>query len=444
MNKTLVAGPIKSSFQGVLTIPGDKSMSHRAIMLASLADGTTSIKGFLPGDDNLATAQMFIDMGVKIAWLNKSKTELQVHGVGLRGLQEPTNCLDAGNSGTCVRLMTGVLAAQPFFSVMVGDNSLHKRPMQRIVEPMLQMGASIDGRDHGKLLPLTIRGGNLHSIHHRSKVASAQIKSCVMLAALFADGESRISEPRPTRDHTERMLPLFGQPVDFEGDSIVIKPTGTLQAPHDTVHIPADPSSAAFFAVAASLFPESNITLPAIGMNPRRDGWQRILNGMGAHISLQQQRNVGKEVIADLNIRYADNLHGITVSPADVPDAIDEFPILFVAAALSKGEFILSGAEELRVKESDRIAAMATALAACGANVEERSDGIRIVGCERLAGGVTIDAHGDHRIAMAMAVAAQRADAEITILHAGEIMTSFPDFINLAQQGGMNLHWDDR
>lgn len=437
----LLAGPAQGRLQGRVHVPGDKSMSHRAVMLASLADGVTEIHGFLPGEDNLATAQMFVDMGVKIDWLNESKTSLRVHGVGLHGLKAPANVLDAGNSGTCVRLMTGVLAGQAFASTVSGDASLCKRPMQRVVDPVRRMGACVEGGEGGKLLPLTIQGGHLKAIHHVSEVASAQVKSCVLLAGLYADGETTVKEPRPTRDHTERMLPLFGQPVSVDADGVIhLNPTGKLTAPKVPIHIPADPSSATFFAVAASLVPGSDVTLAQVGMNPLRNGWSRILAGMGGALSLLNEARVGEESVADIHAVYA-RLHGLQVNPADVPDAIDEFPALFAAATLADGEFLLSEAEELRVKESDRIAVMARALIAAGADITEYPDGARIIG-GGLKGGCRVDAEGDHRIAMAMAVAAQCSDGEIVIDNAAAIATSFPDFVLLAQSIGMNVHWE--
>jgi len=401
----------------------------------------TEIHGFLPGEDNLATAQMFIDMGVNIEWLNAEKTSLRVTGVGLHGLKKPAAMLDAGNSGTCVRLMTGVLAGQAFESTITGDASLQKRPMQRVAEPVRRMGAIVDGKDGGSLLPLSVHGGKLKGIHHVSGVASAQVKSCVLLAGLYAEGETRVNEPKPTRDHTERMLPLFGQHVAVDQNStIILAPVGRLTAPGEVVNIPADPSSACFFAVAASLVQGSDIYIRNIGMNPRRDGWRRILLGMGAEISLADERSVGREPVADVVVK-AGMLHGLRVDANDVPDAIDEFPVLFVAAALADGEFVLKNAEELRVKESDRIAAMASALRSTGVDIEESFDGARIQGVAQLKGGVDVDAHGDHRIAMAMAVAAQRADGEIRIHNASAIATSFPDFVSLAQGIGMNIRW---
>jgi len=444
---TLIAGPAKGALKGRVTVPGDKSMSHRAVMLASLADGVTEIHGFLPGEDNLATAQMFVEMGVTIEWLNDEKTSLRVHGVGLHGLKQPKGVLDAGNSGTCVRLMTGVLAGQSFAVTMTGDASLRKRPMKRVADPVRSMGATVEGEDGGNLLPITInanpiRGGTLKAINHVSEVASAQVKSCVLLAGLYADGETTVKEPRPTRDHTERMLPLFGQTVTVDDDGVIhLQPTGRLTAPSEPVYIPADPSSATFFAVAAALVPGSDVTLERIGMNPLRNGWSRILSGMHGEFVLENEGLVGEESVADIHV-HASHLSGLHVNPADVPDAIDEFPALFAAAALADGEFILSEAEELRVKESDRIAVMARALIAAGASIEEFSDGARITGGE-LKGGCRVDAEGDHRIAMAMAVAAQCAEQEIIIDNAAAIATSFPGFVDLARQLGMNVHWQE-
>ena len=438
---TLIAGPAAGPLTGEITVPGDKSMSHRAVMLASLADGITEIHGFLPGEDNIATAQMFMDMGVSIDWLNDEKTSLRIHGVGLHGLKAPDHVLDAGNAGTCVRLMTGILAGQTFASTVSGDASLCKRPMKRVVDPMRSMGATIDGAEDGNFLPITISGGKLHAIHHISEVASAQVKSCVLLAGLYADGDTTVNEPKPTRDHTERMLPLFGQPVDVAADgTITLSPTDKLKAPDAAVLIPADASSACFFAVAASLVEGSNITLRSIGINPRRDGWRRIMHGMGANLELDHERTVGEEPVADIRVASG-GLHGMHVDPNDVPDGIDEFPVLFAAAALADGEFILENAEELRVKESDRIAAMAVALRAAGTDIEERPDGAVIHGSCSLSGNADVDAHGDHRIAMAMAVAAQRAKADIRIHNAAAIATSFPNFVSLAQSIGMNVYW---
>jgi len=444
VHDTLIAGPAEGALSGEIVVPGDKSISHRAIILGALADGISEIHGFLPGEDNLATAHMFEQMGVRIEWLNRAQTALRIHGAGLHGLKQAEGMLDAGNSGTCARLMLGVLAGQSFVSELTGDISLHSRPMRRVVYPLRRMGAQVNGRDGGNFLPVTIRGGKLKGIHHVSRVASAQVKSCVLLAGLYAEGETCVSEPKPSRDHTERMLPLFGQPVcALNNGRISLPPTGHLTAPEHPIQIPADPSSAAFFSVAASLIEGSEIQMNGIGTNPRRDGWRLILNGMGAAISLDNESFVGKEPVADMSVRHSVT-QGIHVDPNDVVDAIDEFPALFVAAALSDGEFVLEEAEELRVKESDRIASMAAALSTCGVTVQEQAGGLHIQGCGQLMGGVTIDAHGDHRNAMAMAVAAQRATAEIRIKHAGAIATSFPDFVPIARRIGMNIRWEEK
>ncbi|MDX8376431.1 MAG: 3-phosphoshikimate 1-carboxyvinyltransferase [Mariprofundales bacterium] len=447
MLRTLIAAPAAKGLRGVLTPPGDKSISHRAIMLASLSEGITEINGFLAGDDNLATATMFAQMGADITWCNKEKTHVRIKGCGLHGLQEPFNVLDAGNSGTCARLISGILAGQTFFSVLNGDDSLRGRPMLRVINPLRSMGANCDGRGNGSLLPLAIRGGNLQALDYTSPVASAQIKSCILFAALFADGETRVREPRPSRDHTERMLPLFGQPVQIDADGTIhLQATGSLHAPADILNIPADPSSACFFAVAASIIADSNLHIHHVGINPRRDGWRRILQRMQANITTSTTPNYEAcEPAADLVVQNA-ALQNCSLDAGDIPDAIDEFPVLFVAAALSEGTFLLQNAKELRVKESDRIASMCTALQTCGVSLQEHDDGVRIDGIgngNKLRGGVTVDAKGDHRIAMAMAIAAQCADAPIRILNAGAITTSFPQFVTMAQSCGMQVRWDD-
>ena len=437
---TLIAGPAAGPLRGEITPPGDKSISHRILMLASLAEGETKVAGFLPGEDNLASVRIFEQMGIRIEWPDKGKTSLNIHGVGLHGLREPDDILDAGNSGTCARLMMGILAGQSFYSVITGDASLRTRPMHRVIEPMRLMGAVIDGRRNGELLPVAIRGGNLAAIHHDSTVASAQVKSCVLMAGLFARGETVVTEPRRSRDHTERMLPLFGQSVQVEGTTVRLVPEDALTAPKETVHVPADASSSSFFAIAANLVPDSRLRLNGVGVNPCRDGWRRIVEQMSGSITLEPKKSLGNEPVADMFASHA-QLVGCSVNPADVVDAIDEFPVLFAAAALADGTFRLTAASELRVKESDRIATMATVLAACGVQVSQLPDGVCIKGRKRLHGGVSIDAKGDHRVAMAMAVAAQCADKDIKIRHARSIATSFPDFVPMAQRIGMNIHW---
>lgn len=411
-------------------------------MLASLAEGVTEIQGFLPGEDNLATAAMLKRMGIDIRWRDERRTQLSVFGRGLHGLSEPDDVLDAGNSGTCARLMLGILAGQSFFSVLNGDASLRRRPMGRVVGPIRRMGAQVDGRMEGDRLPLAVRGGKLQGITHRSAVASAQVKSCILLAGLYAAGETVVEEPQPSRDHTERMLPVFGQPVERDGRRIRLVPTEQLVAPTQPLVIPSDPSSASFLAVAASIVPSSDIRLIDVGVNPRRDGWRRLLEQMGAAITVERPRDFSGEPVADLHVKSS-RLHNVAVSPDIVPDAIDEFPILCVAAATASGEFVLRGASELRVKESDRIAVMVEALRRCGVDAKELEDGLIIRGGQPIRGGITVDARDDHRIAMAIAVLAQVADRDIRIERAQAIATSFPEFVDMGTSLGMNVRWAD-
>ena len=441
MPGVLIAGPAKGPIAGARRVPGDKSISHRAVMLAALAEGQTRIRGFLPAADTLATARIMQQLGAQIRWENEEKTELVVQGAAMR-LRAPEETLDAGNAGTCARLVLGILAGQPFAARLDGDASLRRRPMRRVTRPLAAMGARFpEGDAH---LPLVIEGTRpLRAIRHRPEAPSAQVKSALLLAGLFADGETVVEEIRPTRDHTERMLPVFGQPVAREGLIVRLAPAGRLAAPAEPLVVPADPSSAAFLAAAALIVPGSRIVLHEVGTNPRRDGWRRILARMGARIVAQGPRMLGEEPVADLVVEGTGDLRGVQVGADEVPDAIDEFPVLFALAALAKGEFVLQGAGELRVKESDRIAVMAQALAAMGAEVEERPDGIRIRGSAHLKGGCTLDACHDHRVAMALAVAAQRAEAPVRITNAAEIATSFPDFVEAGRAIGMNLAWED-
>jgi len=440
MPEVLIASPVRGALSGSVRVPGDKSISHRAVMLAALAEGTTRIEGFLPGEDTLATARIFSMLGAVIDWQNEAKTKLIVHGTSGM-LRAPSGVLDAGNAGTCARLLLGVLAGQPFSATVDGDASLRRRPMRRVTEPLAKMGARFFGAtDH---LPITIEGRRpLSPIEHRPAVASAQVKSAVLLAGLFASGTTCVIEPRATRDHTERMLPAFGQPVHRDGLRVCLEPTGVLRAPKQVLSIPADPSSAAFFAAAAAIVPGSKLELTGVGINPRRDGWRRILEAMGAKIQTHRLQSCGEEPVADLHIEGASRLRGVQVAPEDVPDAIDEFPVLFAVAALAEGRFELRGASELRVKESDRIATMAEALSRMGAKVQELPDGLRIEGQASLEGGCEVDANHDHRVAMAIAVAAQRARKPVRIVRAAEIATSFPNFVELGQAIGMQLRWE--
>lgn len=417
---------------GSVQVPGDKSVSHRAIMLASLADGVSTIEGFLEGADTLATQGIFGALGVRIEAPGPGRRV--VHGVGLHGLSRPGQPLDCGNAGTAMRLLAGLLAAQRFDSTLVGDASLSARPMRRVMEPLRRMGACIESED-GQTPPLHIRGGRqLRGIEFEPEVASAQLKSAVMLAALYAEGETVVREPHPTRDYTERMLAAFGWEVACTEGEVRIRGGQVLHAGH--VVVPGDFSSAAFFIVAATLVPGSDLRLAAVGTNPRRTGLLDALRGMGADIVLEHQRMVQGEPVADLRVRHA-RLHGIDVPEALVPDMIDEFPALAIAAACATGATRIRGAAELRVKESDRIAAMARGLRALGADVEEAADGATIQG-GTLDGG-EVDSAGDHRVAMAFAVAGQVARRPVRIRDVANVGTSFPAFEQWASGAGFGL-----
>lgn len=426
---------------GRIRVPGDKSVSHRAIMLASLAEGVSRIDGFLEGEDTRATAAVFQRLGVTIE--APSPQSRIVHGVGLHGLRASAEALDCGNAGTGMRLLAGVLAGQAFDSTLVGDDSLSKRPMRRVIDPLARMGAVIDSEDGG-LPPLRIRGGRtLQGIDYTLPVASAQVKSALLLAGLYAAGDTVVREPHPTRDYTERMLSAFGWPIDFEpGVARVRGGAGNAHALRATdVHVPADFSSAAFFLVAASVIPGSDLVLEAVGMNPRRTGLLQALRAMGADIVETDARSAGGEAVADLHVRAAP-LRGIAVPEVIVPDMIDEFPALFVAAACAEGETRITGAAELRVKESDRLATMSAALRALGIRVDESEDGALIHGGAFAidpASPVAIDSHGDHRIAMASAIAGQRCPGEFVIADIANVATSFPGFDALARGVGFAL-----
>lgn len=418
--------------QGRIRVPGDKSISHRAIMLGALAEGVTRVSGFLMGADNLATLEAFRAMGVRID--GPRSGELSIHGVGMHGLRAPAAPLDLGNSGTAMRLLSGLLAAQRFDSVLQGDASLNGRPMRRVVEPLSRMGAQVEAQAGGTP-PLHIRGGaDLHGIDYPMPVASAQVKSCLLLAGLYAQGETCVSEPAPTRDHTERMLTGFGYPVQRDGARVCLRGGGRLTA--RDIDVPADISSAAFFLVGASIAAGSDLTLEHVGVNPTRTGVIHILCEMGADIELLNQREVGGEPVADIRVRSA-ALHGIRIPEAQVPLAIDEFPALFVAAACAEGETVLTGARELRVKESDRIQVMADGLQVLGIEARPTEDGMVIRG-GRIGGG-TVDSCGDHRIAMSFAVAALRAGAPIRIADCANVETSFPGFVELAAAAGLQI-----
>lgn len=417
---------------GRIRVPGDKSISHRSIMLGSLAEGVTEVEGFLEGEDSLATLQSFRDMGVVIEGPHQGR--VTIHGVGLHGLQAPPGPLYLGNSGTSMRLLSGLLAGQRFDTVLTGDASLSKRPMGRVAKPLREMGAVIETAAEGRP-PLHIKGGGkLMGMDYEMPIASAQVKSCLLLAGLYAHGRTSVTEPAPTRDHTERMLKGFGYPVQVDGDTVTVEPGHKLTACR--IDVPADISSAAFFMVAASIAEGSDLTLEHVGINPTRIGVINILRAMGGNIELSNQQEVGGEPVADIRIRSA-RLRGIEIPLDQVPLAIDEFPVLFVAAACAEGRTVLRGAEELRVKESDRIQVMADGLQALGVRAEPTADGIVIEGGP--IGGGRVESHDDHRIAMSFSVAALRATGEIHIGNCANVATSFPGFVELANATGMRL-----
>ncbi|MGA7438166.1 MAG: 3-phosphoshikimate 1-carboxyvinyltransferase [Luteibacter sp.] len=421
------AGPI----HGELVVPGDKSVSHRALMFGALAEGTTHIRGFLEGEDTRATAAILGKLGVRFE--TPAPGERVVHGVGLHGLRGTTEALDCGNAGTGMRLLAGLLAGQSFASTLVGDASLSGRPMRRVTDPLGEMGAQIDTND-GKP-PLRIHGGGkLKGITYHSPVASAQIKSALLLAGLYAEGSTEVIEPHPTRDYTESMLKAFGWPIEYSPGRAKVEGGHVLRAVD--VDVPADFSSAAFFIVAACIVPGSHLRLKGVGLNPRRTGLLAALDLMGADIAVENERHSGGEAIADLVIRQRP-LHGVALPLDIVPDMIDEFPALFVAAACAEGMTTIRGAAELRVKESDRIATMAHGLKACGVLIDELPDGAMIRG--GAIGGGSVDSHGDHRIAMSFAIAGLVATAPITIGDCANVATSFPGFIELANGVGFKL-----
>ena len=417
---------------GDLRVPGDKSISHRSIMFGSLAEGMTEVTGFLEGEDSLATLQAFRDMGVHIEGPNEGR--VVIHGVGLNGLKAPKKPLYLGNSGTSMRLLAGIMAAQTFDVELQGDRSLSGRPMGRVAKPLREMGAVIESDNETP--PLRIKGGQtLSPISYQMPVASAQVKSCLLLAGLYTSGETSVTEPAPTRDHTERMLRGFGYELSSEGSRVSLSGGGQLQATR--IDVPADISSAAFFMVAAAIVPDSDITLRHVGINPTRVGVINILRQMGTRIELFNEVEVGGEPVADIRVRYAP-LVGIEIPEDQVPLAIDEFPVLFVAAACARGTTLLTGAEELRVKESDRIQSMADGLVTLGVDAQATADGIRIQGGE--IGSGEVESFDDHRIAMAFAIAGLRATGPIRIKQANNVATSFPGFIALAREIGLDIN----
>jgi len=417
--------------KGEITLPGDKSISHRSVLFAALADGTTEITGFLTGEDTQHTARAVQMLGISVEGIGSSR--LLVHGKGLDGLSESAGVLDLGNSGTGMRLLAGLLAGQNFFSVLTGDQYLTKRPMARIVDPLRRMGAVIDGRADGKLAPLAIRGarGRIKALDYTSPVASAQVKSAILLCGLYADGDTSVSEPSKSRDHTERMLRSFGVDVREEGLRVTLRGRQRLTT-MGTLDIPADISSAAFFLVAASIVPGSELVVRNVGVNVTRTGIIDILLAMGADLSLENRREQAGEPVADIRIRYR-QLHAVEISGDLVPRAIDEIPVLAVAASCAVGTTIIRDAAELRVKESDRIATMALELKKLGVAITERPDGMEIRGNDALIGALC-ESHGDHRVAMSLAVAGLAARGETVVRDTEWIETSFPGFGQLLQR----------
>ena len=422
------SGPLKGSIK----VPGDKSISHRSIMLGSIAEGVTRVSGFLEGEDSLATLNAFRDMGVQI---ERNGSNVVIHGVGMRGLKEPKNPLNLGNSGTSIRLMSGLLSAQNFDSKLCGDESLSTRPMGRVINPLREMGADIFGDDSRP--PLTIKGGSrLSGIEYTLPVASAQIKSCLLLAGLYGEGITTVIENGISRDHTERMLRGFGYDVISSNNRISLLGGGSLKG--CDIEVPSDISSAAFFMVAGCISKDSSITLNSVNINPTRTGVIDILKLMGGKIELINQRLQAGELIADIKVSSS-KLKGIEIPENLVPLAIDEFPVLFIAASCAEGETILTGAKELRVKESDRIQVMADGLASLGINNEVLEDGIRILGGEFTKQASSIKSHHDHRISMAFAIASVRSEFDIEVEGVDNVKTSFPNFVELANSIGMSI-----
>ena len=416
--------------RGTISVPGDKSVTHRAMILTALAEGQSIVSKYCQGDDCLNTMRAFRALGIQI---DETPHELTVYGKGFWGLTEPNGLIDCGNSGTGIRLLSGLLAGQDFFTVLTGDESIRRRPMGRVVKPLREMGAVIDGRKGGELAPLAIRGTRLHGIDYTSPVASAQIKSSLLLAGLFAEGTTRFTEPRLSRDHTERMFQYFGIPLSHDGQSLVLQGRPSMKWGGRTLVIPGDFSAAAFFIVGATIIPGSDITIRNVGINPTRTGLMSVMKSMGAQIEMLRPREETGEPVADLHV-IAAPLKGVAIGADLIPQTIDEFPILCVAASVAEGETVIAGAEELRVKESDRIATMRAELQAMGAQITERPDGMVIQGLGsagkngRLNASSAAHSHGDHRVAMSLAVGALTGITAMTIKDAGCVHTSFPDF----------------
>ena len=425
MDKTIIR---KSKLQGEITVPGDKSISHRAVMLGSIAKGKTVIRGFLNGEDCLSTISCFRKMGIQI---DVDETNITVWGKGLKGLSPPKTVLDVGNSGTTIRLMSGILSAQNFCSVVNGDSSIQKRPMDRVVNPLKQMGADIHGKINNSNIfaPLTIKPAYLNSIEYTLPVASAQVKSSILLASLYAKGDTVIIEPEKTRDHTEIMLNYFGANIKKEGNKIISAPTNELIGKE--IHVPGDISSAAYFIVATTICKNSSITIKNVGVNETRIGIINVLRKMGADIVFTKEKTTCTENTADVIVRSS-NLNGIIIEGDIIPTLIDEIPIIAVAACFAKGRTIIKDAQELKVKESNRIKTVVTELKNIGADIEETDDGMIISGIGNLKGGFC-QSHNDHRIAMSLAIAGLITENETVIKNAECVDISFPNFFQLLE-----------
>ncbi len=433
--------------KGEIIPPPDKSISHRAVMFASLAQGKSIVRNFLKAEDPISTMKAMRMLGINIEEKKAKKTsnELIIHGNGLNGLKEPFDVVDCGNSGTTIRLLSGILSGNPFFSALTGDNSLKQRPMARVIKPLKEMGAHISGRDGDRYLPIAIKGGALKAINYDMPVASAQVKSCLILAGMYADGTTVITEPYKSRDHTERMLKSMG--AELEDDALTVKvrgypPTSPLSKggikgglnPLD-ITIPADFSSAAFFISGALMVPGSEIYAKNVGINPTRTGLLNVLKDMGAYFKIENMRDVSGEPVADILCKTSGNLNAVKIDKKLMPSLIDEFPILCILATQAEGITEIRGAEELRVKESDRIKAMALGLSKMGVEFEEFSDGLSIKGKTLLKGAV-IDSHEDHRIAMAFSIAALIAKGKTTIKGISSVNISFPGFFETLRKLG--------
>lgn len=444
------------ALRGEITPPPDKSISHRAVLFSSLAKGKSLVRNFLAAEDPLSTIKAMKMLGTTFELpyslamrlapqqpmmveesSQESSFDIAVHGRGLTELREPFDVIDCGNSGTTIRLISGILAGNPFFSVLTGDDSLKQRPMARVMDPLKKMGARISGRNNDRYPPIAISGGKLRAVDYQMPVASAQVKSCLILAGLYADGVTSITEPRKSRDHTERMLRSMGAAIEIEGLTVKVTGHGSWDrgrelAPVD-ITVPGDFSSAAFFMVAALVVGNSDITIKGVGINPTRTGLMGALKKMGAQAELINVRDVSGEPVADIHCRSGSVLKAVRITEEQIPSLIDEFPILCIAASLAEGTTTIRGAEELRVKESDRIKAMASELRKIGVEVEEYPDGLSIKGVERLK-GAEVESHGDHRIAMAMAVAGLAAEGETVINGASAVDISFPGFFDIIKR----------